>query len=121
MECEHLLFIGGSRGRAQCTPPTGPNSFIFTYIFTEKCPHRGAVATNGLMPTHPNGKSWIHDCYSSIISPVVDPGGSQRPQPLPLLKLVKKKMATTPHCKFCKSLAPPWTNFWICNCSLSVA
>ena len=82
MKCEHfLLFIGGSRGRTRRTPPTEPNSFVFMYIFTEKCPHRRAVAPNGLMPTHPNGKSWFHHCYSSIISPVVDPGGPQRPGP----------------------------------------
>ena len=36
----HSVLIGGSRGgRAGACPPTGPNSFIFAYIFTEKCPH----------------------------------------------------------------------------------
>ena len=34
-----MLCIGGSRGRAGTRPPTGPNSFIFAHIFTEKCPH----------------------------------------------------------------------------------
>ena len=35
------LCIGGSRGRARRTPPpTGPNSFVFTYIFTKKRPLR---------------------------------------------------------------------------------
>ena len=33
-----MLGIGGSRGRAITRPPTGPNSFVFAYIFTEKCP-----------------------------------------------------------------------------------
>ena len=32
---------GGHAGRTP--PPTGPNSFIFTYIFTEKCPHWGST------------------------------------------------------------------------------
>ena len=38
---QHIyLDIGGSRGggRARRTPPMGPNSFVFTYIFTKKCP-----------------------------------------------------------------------------------
>ena len=41
-----IIIIGGSRGggRARRTPPppppTGPNSFVFAYIFTEKCPRR---------------------------------------------------------------------------------
>ena len=35
--------IGGSRGRARRTPPMGPNSFIFAYIFTEKCPRRRSM------------------------------------------------------------------------------
>ena len=37
------LSIGGSRGGvpgARPPPPMGPNSFVFAYIFTEKCPHR---------------------------------------------------------------------------------
>ena len=33
------IYIGGSRGRAGHTPPPmGPNSFVFTYIFTKKHP-----------------------------------------------------------------------------------
>ena len=33
-----LNSIGGSGGACRRTsPPTGPNSFIFAYIFTEKC------------------------------------------------------------------------------------
>ena len=36
----HIHFICGSRGGmpGACPPPMGPNSFIFAYIFTEKCP-----------------------------------------------------------------------------------
>ena len=30
-------YIGGSRGRARRTPPTGPNSFVFAYNFAKKC------------------------------------------------------------------------------------
>ena len=33
--------IGGSRGGVPAhAPPMGPNSFVFAYIFTEKCPRR---------------------------------------------------------------------------------
>ena len=32
-------------------PPTGPNSFVFTYIFTEKCPRwRPKPPQNGSTP-----------------------------------------------------------------------
>ena len=38
-EAHGRLIIGGSRGGVPgARPPTGPNSFIFAYIFTEKCP-----------------------------------------------------------------------------------
>ena len=37
-------------------PPTAPNSFIFTYIFTEKCPRRRS--------TPPYGKSWIRPWHA---------------------------------------------------------
>ena len=37
----NTVLIGSSRGRARHTPiHIGPNSFIFAYIFTEKCPRR---------------------------------------------------------------------------------
>ena len=47
-QCRHFLtentyhLIGRSRGHAQHTPPSpmGPNSFVFAYIFTQKCPRR---------------------------------------------------------------------------------
>ena len=35
------LIIGGSRGRAWHTPPMGPNSFVFAYIFGERTCIRG--------------------------------------------------------------------------------
>ena len=28
---------------ARCTPPMGPDSFIFAYIFTKKCPHQRSM------------------------------------------------------------------------------
>ena len=39
--CISLVDLGGGGGeRAGHTPPPmGPNSFIFAYIFTKKCPH----------------------------------------------------------------------------------
>ena len=45
-------IIGGSGGMCQrMPPPTGPNSFIFAYIFTEKCPRwRPKPPQNGSMP-----------------------------------------------------------------------
>ena len=46
-----LANIGGSRGCVWCTPPMGPNSFIFAYIFTKKCPCQRS--TTPLMGAHP--------------------------------------------------------------------
>ena len=41
-------------------PPTGPNSFVFTYVFTEKCLCRRLVPPPMRVCTPPpNGKSWI--------------------------------------------------------------
>ena len=40
-------------------------------------------------------------------------GGGGPVPPLPLLKLVKKKMATAASHKFHESSPPPRTNFWI--------
>ena len=35
------ICIGGSRGACRAhAPPTGPNSFVFAYIFAKKCPCR---------------------------------------------------------------------------------
>ena len=55
-------LAGLGRGRAGRTaPPMGPNSFIFAYIFTEKCPcWRSTPPPNGCTP--PYGKSWIRHC-----------------------------------------------------------
>ena len=53
-------LIGGTAGgRAGLTPsPMGPSSFIFTYIFTEKClRQRSLPPLMGACP--PYGKSWI--------------------------------------------------------------
>ena len=37
---EGNAHIGGSRGAPAAPPPTGSISFVFTYIFAEKCTHR---------------------------------------------------------------------------------
>ena len=38
---QYIICIGGSRGGVpDARPPMGSNSFIFAYIFTEKCPRR---------------------------------------------------------------------------------
>ena len=42
-------------------PPTGSNSFVFAYVFTEKHPRQRLAPPNG--SETPNGKSWIrHWC-----------------------------------------------------------
>ena len=58
-----LADLGRRAGRTP--PPTGPNSFIFTYIFTKKCWHRGSTPPNGSTPP-PYGKSWIRPLFRSI-------------------------------------------------------
>ena len=56
--------IGGSGGGGGCqvhAPPMGPNSFIFTSIFTEKhCIGGPRPPLTGACP--PYGKSWIRHC-----------------------------------------------------------
>ena len=39
-------------------PPTGPNSFVFAYIFAKKCP-RWRSTPHPVGPRPPYGKSWI--------------------------------------------------------------
>ena len=45
---------GGAAGAAIPPSPTGPNSFVFAYIFAEEHPYRR------LLP--PSGKSWFREC-----------------------------------------------------------
>ena len=55
--CNH--HIGGSRGACQAhTPPMGPNSFIFTYIFAKKHPHQRSTSP-----------SWVHAPLREILDP----------------------------------------------------
>ena len=68
--------IGGSEGggASQASfPPMGPNSFLFAYIFAEKCPcWRPTPLLKGPHPTY--GKSWIRHCqllHSYIIFPSI--------------------------------------------------
>ena len=44
-------------------PPTGPNSFIFTYVFTEKHLCRRLVSPPTRVGAPPNRKSWIRPWY----------------------------------------------------------
>ena len=41
-------------------PPIGPNSFIFAYIFTEKCPH-----------WRPKPPKWVHTPLQKILDPAL--------------------------------------------------
>ena len=43
---KYWIIVGGSRGRA----PTEPYSFVFAYIFTEKCPRRRCTPPKGSTP-----------------------------------------------------------------------
>ena len=55
------VFIGRSRGVLVHAPPTGPNSFIFAYIFTEKCPR--------WRPKSP--PKWVHAPLQKILDPAL--------------------------------------------------
>ena len=49
--CVQCLLIGRSRGCCQCAPPpTGSISFIFTYVFTEKCTCQRLAPPNRSVP-----------------------------------------------------------------------
>ena len=53
----------GSMGHLRNLPlPTGPNSFVFAYIFTDSARVGHWHPLMGLPPT-PNGKSWIRPLY----------------------------------------------------------
>ena len=64
-------FLGGSRGRrrgpppSNPLPPTRPNSFIFAYIFTKKCPHQRLAPQRGRKPPSQ------HEILDQPLSPVV--------------------------------------------------
>ena len=67
----HNYFSGFSLadpgGRHRRVPPPTPhpltesNSFVFTYVFTEKCLRRKLAPQRLGAP--PNGKSWIRHCF----------------------------------------------------------
>ena len=62
--CISLADLGGGRA-GRTPPPMGPNSFVFAYIFTEKCPYqRSMPLLTSARP--PYGKSWIRHCISYI-------------------------------------------------------
>ena len=55
---DHWRIWGGG-GHARHTPPLmGPNSFIFAYIFTKKCPHRRSTAPL-MVHAPPYARSWF--------------------------------------------------------------
>ena len=73
------LISGGStyKSSRHAPPPTGPNSFVFTYVFTKKhlCWRLAPPPTRVGAP--PNRKSWIRPCLYTI-------GGSRgRARPTP--------------------------------------
>ena len=59
-----VFNTGGSRGRAGRTPPIGPNSFVFAYIFTKKRPHQRSTPPPPPWVHAPYGKSWIRHCLT---------------------------------------------------------
>ena len=65
------VCIGGSGGApsAHASPPTGSISFVFVYIFAEKCTHQRLAPPNGSAPP-PNGKSWIRHWYVNLSQPI---------------------------------------------------
>ena len=66
------FIIGGSRGgRARRTPPhMEPNSFVFAYIFTEKCPRQRSMPplTGARPPTGNPGSATVYyyDCIAIV-------------------------------------------------------
>ena len=43
-----MRYIGGSGGACLAqAPPTGPNSFVFAYLFAKKCPRRRSTPPMG--------------------------------------------------------------------------
>ena len=71
---ESMTDPGGRRWRA---PPTGSISFIFAYVFAEKCTHRRLAPPTGRRP--PNGKSWIRHWQLTIENAHKIPGLSGLP------------------------------------------
>ena len=51
-----LADPGGATGMRPPPPPIGSNSFVFTYVFAKKCPHRRLVLPNSSAPP-PTGNS----------------------------------------------------------------
>ena len=86
-----MLTLADLRGACRAhASPMGPNSFVFAYIFTEKCLHwRSTTPPNGCTP--PYGKFWIRHwltlksyCPKRRLA-LADPGGHRgvRPPPPP--------------------------------------
>ena len=78
-----LADLGGVPGAC---PPMGPNSFIFTYIFTKKCPRRRS--TPPLMGAHPpmGNPGSTTEMYAKMkeLGPVG--GGVRPPRPPPQIR-----------------------------------
>ena len=61
-----LVPLADPRGAAGARPPaTGSISFVFAYVFTEKCMRRRLAPPNRSAP--PNGKSWIRHCLPLLV------------------------------------------------------
>ena len=60
-----LADLGGRAGRTP--PPMGPYSFVFTYIFTKRCPHRRSMPPlKGARPPTGNPGSATGICHKII-------------------------------------------------------
>ena len=74
MTC-HWRIQGGAAARA---PPIGSISFVFTYVFAEKCVRRRLAPHQRVgNPPPPNGKSWIRHCLHICRHVSIYPCGSK--------------------------------------------
>ena len=62
-------FIGGSRGALPAHPPTGSISFVFAYVFAEKCMRRRLAPLQrvGASPTGNSGSATAVESYDKMI------------------------------------------------------
>ena len=133
-----------SSGRSTCRsfwhmpPPTGPNSFIFTYVFTEKCPCQRLASPPTRVGVPPMGNpgstpdevyilnavllSRERELFTSHWGPLGNPGGAAStpsPQQDPILSFSHMFLLKSTHIGGQhppNGSSPPNGKSWICNC-----